>query len=105
MIKEIMYKLFRIEKEPCASCETLRSQLEITNYEKRQMLETILSFTKPPEVRLPETKEIEPITPKTVPWVVRKQMLETEDRERARIMKQKQEEIEELEKAVGVNNG
>ena len=105
MIKEILYKLFRIEDAPCASCETLKSQLEIANYDKRQMLDTILSFTKPPEVRLPEAREIAPIMPKAVPWAVRRQMLEQEDRERARIMRQKQEEIEELEKKVGVENG
>jgi len=105
VIREILFKWFGIEKELCASCETLRLQLEIANYEKRQMLDTILSFTKPPEIRLPETKEIEPVIPKAVPWAVRRQMLEAEDKERARIMKQKQEEIAELEKQVGVDNG
>jgi len=94
-----------LEKARCESCETLKIQLEIANYDKKQMLDTILSFTRPVVTEAPVEREIEPIRPKTVPWSVRRRMVEAEDRESARLMKQKQAEIEELEKELEINNG
>lgn len=108
MIKKILYKIFRLDDDICQSCETLKSQLEIVNYEKKQMLETILSFTKPiVEEKPAQVREIHPIMPKAVPWSIKRQMLEEEDRKRAQILRQKAEEIkptEQLEKEVGLSD-
>jgi hypothetical protein len=87
----------RHEGKICESCETLKKQLEIANFEKKQLLDRLLE--KPP---VEERKEI-PISiprPKTIPWIVKKQILEAEDRERAKLLRNlpKPESTEELEK-------
>jgi hypothetical protein len=74
------------EEKICQSCETLKTQLEIVNYEKKQLLERLL---EKPESEPERTKASELVAPRPrqVPWHVRRQMLETEDREKARAMK------------------
>lgn len=78
----------REEAHVCQSCETLKEQLNISNFEKKQMLNTILSFTKPIAEEVAPEREIEPIRPKTVPWNIRRNMLEDEDRKKAALLKQ-----------------
>lgn len=102
VIRLLIYKIFKLEDFPCESCETLKSQLEIANFERRQLLETIISFTKPAvEVSL-EQREIAPIRPRTVPWRVRQQELEKNDRLTAEINKKQREDIAKLEKELDV---
>ena len=74
-----------IDEKVCQSCETLKQQLEIANYEKGQLLNRLL---KEPE-KIPEVTEAPPmkVMPRVVPWQVRRQMLEKEDREKARLLK------------------
>lgn len=76
--------LLNEEKEDCKSCETLRQQLEIANYEKEKLLNRLL---EKPEPIKEETKPVMVSKPRTVPWAIRRQMLEKEDREAARAMK------------------
>lgn len=110
MIKELLYKWFDLQPLPCSSCETLKQQLELSNFQNKQLLEKILHKDEPVHV---EQIEMEPIKPKLVPWHVKRQLLEAEDRERAKILKEKAEEIksikkkstEELEKELGIENG
>jgi len=93
----------------CQSCETLRQQLEIANYEKKQLLERLLEkpVTEPERTTAPEL--VAP-RPKTVPWHIRRQMLEREDREKARALKgaaipdsaTEKVDVEELEQELGV---
>ena len=77
--------LIRKESRICDSCETLRSQLELANYEKKQLLDRLLekpvveSIKEPNMITLPS---------KNVPWNVRRQMLELEDRERAKLIRE-----------------
>jgi hypothetical protein len=47
-------------------------------------------------------EEYEPIKPAFTPWRVRQQMLEAEDRQKARLMKDKSAEISALEKELGI---
>jgi hypothetical protein len=109
MIKEILFKLFRLEELPCHSCETLQMQLSIANEEKNKLLNTILEMNKP-KIEIPvEPRKIEPIHPKNVPWSVRRQMIEAEDRKAAELIAKKKleqqesnPEIEELEKELGI---
>ena len=90
----------KIEDKLCSSCETLRAQLEIANYENKRLLDKILAEPKsepskpPPEITIP----------RNVPWSVRRQMLEAEDREKARLMREapKPVPVEELEKELDI---
>jgi hypothetical protein len=78
-------------------------QLSIVNQEKAQLLDTLLNLAKPNvEERAPINKEINPILPKALPWRARQQMLEEEDRIKARKMKEIESEIEKLETEVGL---
>jgi hypothetical protein len=87
------------EERICQSCETLKTvnaQLRIDN-------DRLLNKLLEPKSEFPvvnERSESEPIKPRFVPWGVRKQMLEAEDRERAKLLREapKPEPIEELEK-------
>jgi hypothetical protein len=97
-----MYKWFGLEDMPCHTCEVLRTQLDESNRERKELLNRILATSgaepSPPQVE----KEMKPIMQQQIPWRVRQQMLEAEDRKRASLMKQKNEEIEELEKELGI---
>lgn len=91
----------REQSEICYSCETLRIQLEIANNEKKQLLSKLID--KPIEPLVERSAEI-PIS-KNIPWNVRRQMLEAEDRQKARIIAEKNREMkstEELEKEIGI---
>lgn len=72
------------ESTVCASCETYKEQLNIANHEKKVLLDKLL---KEPE----RTEEVAPqimTQPKTMPWRVRQQMLEAEDRAKAKLMRE-----------------
>ena len=75
----------------CKSCETLREQLSHALWREKELMSKLF----PPDESVPETVP-EPIQPKTVPWRVRQQILEEEDRERAKVIRKN----EELEKEV-----
>lgn len=92
------------EETVCQSCETLRVQLEIANYEKKQLLDRILEKPEAPPITEPPA-----ITrPKMVPWNVRRQILEQEDREKARALRNAatpdaaKVDVTELEKELNV---
>ena len=102
MIKELMYKWFGLEPFPCNVCEVLRSQLDKVESERRELLQKLLAQSEPPPSSQEREKELRPILPQHVPWRVRQQMLEAEYRAQARLMKEKQKEISELEKELGV---
>jgi hypothetical protein len=67
----------------CPSCETLRQQLAESNHEKKILMDSLF---KKPEASPVEIREV--TIPKSVPWNVRRQMLEREDREKAKLMKE-----------------
>lgn len=71
------------EEHHCDSCETYRQQLEIANFEKKQLLDRIFELTKK-EVPVERTTAVPMVTrPQAIPWRVRQQMLEAEDRAKA----------------------
>lgn len=80
----------RQESKLCMSCETLKDQLARVNDEKKQLLESILEKPKEEEPRILEKEEIQS---KYVPWRVRQAALEAEDRQKAMLLKKKQEEL------------
>jgi hypothetical protein len=103
MIKELMYKWFGLDPISCVSCEILREQLAKSDAERRELLHRLLDKDKPDSAPV-EKEDFEPIKPKFMPWRVRQQILEQEDRKKAQLMKDKEKEIAELERELGVNH-
>ena len=89
------------EKSICPNCEVLRQQLEIANYEKRQLTDTIVAMVLPKVADIPIVQsEQKPIRPRTIPWRVKQQELEANSRDLARI----QREQAELAKQAGLKS-
>jgi len=101
MIRELLEKWFGLDPRHCEACEILRSALDESNRERRELLTRLLDKDKaePPPAGVEEMK---PIQPQFIPWRVRQQMLEGEDRQRAKLTADKKREIEGLEKELGI---
>ena len=82
------------EEKICQSCETLKQQLELANYREQQYLNKLLKDPEPDKTEAP----IPVNRPKMVPWNVRRQMLEREDREKARALRNAPKPDSELDK-------
>ena len=102
MIKQLMYKWFGLSDDPCEACEILREQLAKSDSERRELLTRLLAKDMPEPSPAKEEEELVPIRPQYIPWRVRQQMLEAEDRKKAELMKNKEKEIAELEKELGI---
>lgn len=73
------------ENRICQSCETLKEQLAFMRDENKILLNKIV---KEPE-KILESNVAPMITiPKATPWPVRRQLLEQEDRQKARLMRE-----------------
>jgi hypothetical protein len=81
----------------CKSCETLKMQLEIANYERKQMLDALIKPSQPQPVT--ESAPPQSIRPHSIPWAVRKQMLEAEDRKKFQVIEEQRRNDEALAKA------
>lgn len=100
------------ESEICKSCEILKSQLDIANHEKKQLLEALLESHKPArDESIKPDIDYKALQKSSMPWAVRKQMLEAESREAARLMANtrisdtpEDKTIEELEKQLGIEH-
>jgi len=103
MISELFRKWFRLDPVSCTTCEVLRDQLDKSEVERRELLARLLEKDKP-EPSIQPAEEMKPITPQFIPWRVKQQMLEAEDRQRAKLMKDRTKEIAELEKEMGVSD-
>lgn len=86
------------EKLICKSCETLKTQLDIANYERKQMLDALIKPAQPAVVEAPAAPQ--QVKPHSVPWSVRRQMLEAEDRVKARALNEQRRHEESLVKEV-----
>lgn len=86
----------RESKNYCRSCETLREQLNMANHEKKVLLERLIN---PPMVvsDAPPLEIPSPIIPKIIPWAVKKQMLEQEDRAKAAAIRKVEEDRKKAE--------
>jgi hypothetical protein len=103
MIKQLMEKWFGLDLSVrCEACEILRESLAKSESERKELLHRLLDKdkTEPPAA---EQQEFKPINQNFVPWRVRQQMLEAEDRKKAQLMKEKATEIEKLEKELEVH--
>lgn len=84
----------------CKSCETLRSQLDLANHEKKQLLAVIENLNNPKTETTEVPDNVEPLQPRQVPWRVEKARLEKADREEhQRIMRAEEMRAEELRQA------
>lgn len=81
------------------SVRILKEMLEIANADRKQLLDALLNLTKPEVVQAPPTV-INPIIQQGIPWHRRKQALEEEARNEARI----KAKSERIEKELGVEN-
>lgn len=76
----------------CESCETLHEQLGIANREKDILLKKILELTSS-KLNIPESEHVpananpQPLFNRSIPWKIRQQALEAEDREKAKLMR------------------
>ena len=92
MIKRLLYKWFGLVEQVCETCEVLRQQLHKSELERRELLHKLID---PPKAEpVVEQEEPVPITPQFVPFRVKQQMLEAEDRQRAKLMRDKSNEIQ-----------
>jgi hypothetical protein len=113
VIKEILYKWFGIDAPRCPTCEVLQLQLEIVQRERDQILHQMLWADKSKVPEIPQTpEELRPVLPQYIPWRVRQQMMEAEDRKKAQLLAAKTKEmaeskptspeIEKLEEELGI---
>lgn len=93
MWKQLLYKWFGLTQPSCLTCEVLRDQLDKSEAERMNLLARLLDGSKPESVV--QTDEPIPIKPQYVPWRVRQQMLESEDRKQAQLLREKNKEIED----------
>lgn len=91
------------EAKICQSCETLRANITTLTYENQKLLAAV---TKQPEPEQPvrDTRELKPVMPRMMPFSMRRQMLEAEDRAAAKLLKNTPviEGVEELEKELDI---
>lgn len=100
IINELLRKWFNLEAPHCSSCMVLESQLIIANAERERLLSTMLEFTKPIAEEKHNVKDIVPIHTRALPWRVRQQMLEENDRAKAAAMRRAAEESAQLNDTV-----
>lgn len=87
--------------EVCQSCEVLKVELDRANRDKEQLLNRVLELTKPspPEVKIiNEPLETAPVQlgKKHIPFAVRREMMQAEDREQARLLKEHEKRLAEI---------
>ena len=94
----------RKDMKVCQTCETLKIQVEQLRLDNEKLLERILEKPSVVESK-PADNDLKPIktSSRFTPWSVRQQMLEAEDRQTAKLMKNKEPEtVEELEKELDI---
>lgn len=90
------------DKTICRSCETLRTEVARLTQDNERLLNVLLDKNIPNKVTSEVPMMIRP--PVNVPWNVKRQILEREDRERAKLMKEapKPVDVNELEKELNI---
>lgn len=99
MLKELFYKWFGLEPLPCATCEVLKESLAIERQFNKVLFDRLLEKGSAEPLVKEEEKELTPIRPPFVPWRVRQQMLEAEDRKTAQLLAEKKKEMAQAKNA------
>lgn len=84
MIRFISH-LFKMNYEPCKGCDVLRTQLQIANENNKELTQTLLNLLNPKVIEA-TTREILPIKQNLTTFTKRREMLEAEDRNKAKVM-------------------
>jgi hypothetical protein len=118
-------ELIRLENERiqessiCQSCEALKLEIARLHDQNNKLVEGILHKPEAETVQQQPLSELGPKKGQKIPWAVRRQMLETEDRAQARIIAERKKQAEaeakfdpaitqsitSLEEELGVVNG
>jgi translation initiation factor 2B subunit (eIF-2B alpha/beta/delta family) len=93
------------EVEVCQSCETLREQLSLERQTNSKLMDRLLE--KPEKVvDAPPQMVTRPTLGRHAPWRVRQQLLQTEDKERAKLLRDAPQpattDVAELEKELNI---
>jgi len=91
----------KAELNTCQSCETLKLEMERLRIENKELLNRILNPIVDNSAKqvMEEPRQL----PKhNLPWNARRQLLEAEDRAKAKLMKQNTISTEELEKELDI---
>lgn len=97
-------KLEAFDKQVCLSCETLKEQLAAERTNSRNLLNAIISLSDPKqEVVTASTTNFEPIRSSFTPMRVRREMMETADKEKAKIIAEQKKNEEEAKKYAKVS--
>lgn len=102
------------EDKQCMNCDLLRQLLAEERFEKNRLL-AIIAPSPSTDIGRTEPAPAIPIKqPNFVPWRIRQQMLEADDRRKAQIVADKEKEIketslkiesiEDIEKELGIDN-
>ena len=87
----------------CPSCEILKEEINFLRAENRKLIDSI---TAKPEAEPERLKAPVPVTvPKVLPWSIKRQMLEQQDREKAMAARKAAKpdmNIEDLEKEMKI---
>lgn len=86
MTRLLLYLLGKTDYESCKSCETLKQQLEIANFEKQQLTDTLLGLLKPKVYEQP-ARELQPLENTLQTFSRRKHRLEEEAKQRAKVLR------------------
>ena len=86
--------------------ETLKHEIEMLRLERDRLLSRILNVNQE-TAKSVDTTEFKPIPTSRMPWAVQRQMLEREDRAKAKLLRNKEIEgkdikIDELEKEMDI---
>jgi len=101
-----LYEIRRENKDAkvCQSCDVLKVELSAERREKQMLLQHVLYPKTEESVRVEGNPE--PIRPKHVPWRVKQQELEAQDKiQAARIMQEFKNRVAPAEKIMGVEDG
>lgn len=89
---ELLNDQIKREEDKCETCEVLKVELEAQRFNNRELLRTIIEMNLPEKVVQVSNEETKPITPKHIPWAVKKAALENEDRATAKILRERAEQ-------------
>ena len=111
---ELKYEVAAKKRELryCESCESLSRQLALANDERKYLIEKLTETKVVTEEVKPSTENLKAVMPTSLRWSARQQILEAEDRQKAKALKNNPSiqavpsgvalTAEEIEKELGV---
>lgn len=90
------------EQVVCENCEVLKEILAAERYDKQQLLKKLLAE---PAKEVESVEPIEITRPKIMPWRVKRQLLEAEDRKKAELLRNAPKpdvDVKDLEKELDI---